>query len=189
MFDTSTPDRAARFGFCHSPAAQLIVRHRCVIEVNEALERLFDFARGELVGCSVQRLYPSAADFKRIGDMCEHVLRQGGGTFYEDERFMQTNKGEIFWARARGTTLTPDDPFALMIWSFDRIDSRQYRSVKLTVREREIANFVVNGLTSRQIGTALGISYQTVEVHRSRLMKKFKVGNTAELVSEIVLAV
>ena len=35
---------------------------------------------------------------------------------------MQTRSLEIFWARARGITLTPDDPFRLMIWSFDRME-------------------------------------------------------------------
>lgn len=76
-----------------------------------------------------------------------------------------------------------------MIWTFDRVVNREYRSVRLTPREREIAPLIGQGMTSRMIGERLGISTRTVETHRARLMKKFGVHNTAELVSQIVVAV
>ena len=189
MIDTSTPEEAGVLAFEESPAPQLVVRYRRIVLVNKALERLFGYHRDELVGKSVQRLYPSAADFARIGEKCEATLRRSGSNYYEDERFMQTHTHELFWARARGTTLTPDDPFRLMIWNFDRIEDSPYRSVNLTNREREIAPMIGQGMTSRQIGERLGISRRTVEVHRARLMKKFGVKNTAELVSQIVASV
>jgi len=189
MIDTSTPDKAALIAFVESPVAHLIVRYRRIVEVNKALERLFGFRRDTLIGKSVQRLYPTAADFERIGEICEATLKSGTSTYYEDERFMQAHDTEIFWVRARGITFSSDDPFKLMIWSFDKIEDRPYRSVKLTNREREIAPLIGQGMTSKQIGGRLGISHRTVEVHRSRLMRKFKVSNTAELVSQIILAV
>ncbi len=189
MIDTSTPARAGLLGFRESPVAHMVVRFRRIVEVNAALERLFGFRRDALLGRSVQRLYPSTADFQRIGETCEAQMRASGASYYEDQRFMQTRDAEIFWARARGITLTPEDPFALMVWSFDRVEDRQYRSVRLTPREREIAPLIGQGLTSRMIGERLGISPRTVETHRARLMKKFGVSNTAELVSQIVVAV
>lgn len=189
MIDTSTPAKAGLLAFLESPVAQMLSRYRRIVELNKALERLFGFPRDELVGRSVQRLYPSTADFKRIGELCETKLRSTGAMYYEDERFMQTRNGQIFWARARGVTLSPEDPFALMIWSFDRLDGKSYQSVHLTPREREIAPLIGQGMTSKQIGARLGISHRTVETHRSRLMKKFGVHNTAELVSQIVVAV
>ncbi|EPX85723.1 PAS and helix-turn-helix domain-containing protein [Salipiger mucosus] len=189
MIDTSTAAKAGLLAFRESPVAHLVVRHRRIVEVNTALERLFGYRRDELVGRSVQRLYPSITDFKRLGEACESQMRATGATFWEDERFMQTSDSEVFWARARGTTLSPEDPFALMIWAFDRVEERQYRSVRLTPREREIAPLIGQGLTSRMIGERLGISTRTVETHRARLMKKFGVNNTAELVSQIVVAI
>lgn len=189
MINTSTREKAALLGFIESPVAHLVVRYRRIIEINKAIERLFGFNRAALVGRSVQRLYPSTADFKRIGEICEAALRRGETTFYEDKRFMQTHEGQIFWARARGVTLSPEDPFALMIWSFDRVEERASHPVNLTPREREIAPLIGQGLTSKQIGERLGISHRTVETHRARLMKKFGVHNTAELVSQIVIAV
>ncbi|MGX0905002.1 LuxR family transcriptional regulator [Roseovarius sp. EC-HK134] len=190
MIDTSTPEKAGLLAFRESPVAQIMVRYRRIVEINRAIETLFGFARVQLVNKSVQLLYPTIADFKRIGENCEETLRKGATTLYEDERFMQTAKKELFWARARGITLTPEDPFKLMIWSFDRIqDKRQYQSVNLTGREREIAPLIGQGMTSRKIGEQLGISVRTVESHRAKLMRKFDVSNTAELVSQIIVSI
>ncbi|MBB4287594.1 PAS and helix-turn-helix domain-containing protein [Roseospira goensis] len=189
MIDTSTPDKAGLLAFRESPVAHLVLRYRRMVEVNAAVERLFGFRRSDLVGRSVQRLYPSISDFQRLGEVCETQMRRTGATVWEDERFMQTSEGTVFWARARGVTLSPEDPFALMIWTFDQVEHRQYRSVRLTPREREIAPLIGQGLTSRMIGERLGISTRTVETHRARLMKKFGVKNTAELVSQIVVAI
>ena len=189
MIDTSTAQKAATLGFQESPVAQVVVRHRRVIEANKAVERLFGYSLDDVVNRSVKRLYPTTADFNQIGARCENRMRLTGATYYEDERFMQTRDKEIFWARAKGVTLTPENPFALMIWSFEKIPGKSYHSVDLSPREREVARHLVNGRTSREIGTALGISHRTVEVHRARLMRKFNVKNTAALVSEIVHAV
>src|SRR5690606_37484782 len=108
-------------------------------------------------------------------------------TSYEDERFMQHRSGEIFWVRARGVTLTPDAPFEFMIWNFEPIHGRSERTTTLTRREREISSHIVNGLTCKESAQRLGISHRTVEVHRSRLMKKLDAKNTADLVSKIIL--
>jgi len=190
MIDTSTPEKAGLLVFKESPVAQILVRYRRIVETNRAIEMLFGFARDELIDKSVQLLYPTIADFKRIGENCEATLRKSATTHYEDERFMQTAGKEIFWARARGITLTPEDPFKLMIWSFDRVeDKNQYRSVNLTDREQEIAPLIGEGMTSREIGEKLGISVRTVESHRAKLMRKFKVSNAAELVSQIIVSI
>ncbi|MGI3168997.1 LuxR C-terminal-related transcriptional regulator [Pseudooceanicola sp. C21-150M6] len=186
--DISSSQQAALLAFRESPVAHLVLRYRRIVEINGATERMFGFGRADLVGRSVQRLYPSTADFRRIGQLCENALKLGGTAYYEDERFMQTSDQEVFYARARGITLSPKDPFALMIWCFEKIGDRPYRSVQLTPREREIAPMIGNGMTSKQIGQKLGISHRTVEVHRAKLMKKFNVQNTAELVSQIVVA-
>lgn len=188
MIDISTSQKAATFGFQESPVAQIIVRHRRVIQVNKAVERLFGYSRSDLVNRSVQRLYPSTADFNQIGARCEERMRESGDTYYEDERFMQAWDQKIFWVRAKGATLSPEDPFSLMIWSFEKIAEKSFRSVNLSPREREVAHHLVNGRTSREIGVSLSISHRTVEVHRARLMRKFNVKNTAALVSEIVHA-
>lgn len=51
----------------------------------------------------------------------------------------------------------------------------------LTGRELEILTLVADGLTSREIGTRLGISVRTVEAHRNSLMHKLDVRTIAGL--------
>jgi DNA-binding NarL/FixJ family response regulator len=52
----------------------------------------------------------------------------------------------------------------------------------LTPREREVFHLVVEGKTTKEIAGALGISVKTADNHRTRLMEKLGVHNTAELV-------
>ena len=52
----------------------------------------------------------------------------------------------------------------------------------LSAREREVMQFVIDGLDNRQIGSLLGISPRTVEVHKARLMAKLGVRSLADLI-------
>lgn len=56
------------------------------------------------------------------------------------------------------------------------------RIASLTPRERTVFERVVSGETSKQIAQALGITASTVDVHRSRIMEKFGVSTSAQLV-------
>lgn len=171
--------------FGESPAPQIITENRHILRCNKAFAKLFGFTPHELEGELILKLYPCSADYYAIGDRCMKALESTHS--YEDERFMQHRDGHIFWARARGITLTPNRPFKLMVWNFDRIRHNETRTIELTPREREIAGYIVNGLTCKETGLQLGISHRTVEVHRARLMKKLGAKNTAALVSKIVM--
>jgi FixJ family two-component response regulator len=52
----------------------------------------------------------------------------------------------------------------------------------LTEREAEVLSYIVAGWLNKQIACQLGISRQTVKIHRGRLMKKLKAQSVAELV-------
>jgi DNA-binding NarL/FixJ family response regulator len=52
---------------------------------------------------------------------------------------------------------------------------------QITGREREVLLLVGNGATSKEIADQLGIRLNTVEVHRSNLMKKLNATNAAIL--------
>jgi len=51
----------------------------------------------------------------------------------------------------------------------------------LTHREREVLNLIAEGYKNRQIAECLHISIKTVENHRSSLMKKLDLHNSAAL--------
>jgi len=52
----------------------------------------------------------------------------------------------------------------------------------ITKREREILGLLTEGLTSTEIAEKLYISPRTVEKHRTNLLKKLDLRNTAALV-------
>ena len=53
---------------------------------------------------------------------------------------------------------------------------------RLTNREREILQYIAEGLTSQKIGEELFISKKTVENHRANIMNKLNIHETAGLV-------
>jgi DNA-binding NarL/FixJ family response regulator len=52
----------------------------------------------------------------------------------------------------------------------------------LTPRETEVLRLIAEGLTSREIAGRLNISFSTVISHRTNLMKKLDIHDTAGLV-------
>lgn len=179
-----TESNIDNIAFAASPAPLIVTQHRRIKRCNYAFANLFGYKVQDLEDELILKLYPCSADYYAIGERCMRAMENK--EYYEDERFMQHRNGQIFWARARGVTLTPEDTFALMVWSFDRIRHHDARTVKLTPREQEISGYLVNGLTCKETAQQLGISHRTVEVHRGRLMKKLNAKNTADLVSKII---
>ena len=53
---------------------------------------------------------------------------------------------------------------------------------KLTQRERQVLQFIVQGKSNREIAAILGLSVNTVSVHRANLMQALGIHRTADLV-------
>lgn len=56
------------------------------------------------------------------------------------------------------------------------------RYAQLSEREREVAGFIVEGLTNKEIGRALALSPRTVETHRANLFAKLQADSLAQLI-------
>jgi FixJ family two-component response regulator len=56
----------------------------------------------------------------------------------------------------------------------------------LTRRERDVLQLVATGSSNKEIAETLGISYRTVEEHRSNIMHKLGVKNIAELLIAVL---
>jgi len=52
----------------------------------------------------------------------------------------------------------------------------------LTPREREVLQLIAEGNSTKEIAALLGVSFNTAESHRNRIMKKLNVHETAGLV-------
>jgi DNA-binding NarL/FixJ family response regulator len=53
---------------------------------------------------------------------------------------------------------------------------------KLTQREREVLQYIVQGKSNKEIATILGLSVNTISVHRANLMQALGIHRTADLV-------
>ncbi len=53
---------------------------------------------------------------------------------------------------------------------------------KLTQREREVMELVVDGLLNKQVASRLGLSEVTVKIHRAHAMQKMEADSLADLV-------
>ena len=56
------------------------------------------------------------------------------------------------------------------------------RHAQLSAREREVLGLIVEGLTNKEIGRALGLSPRTVETHRANLFAKLQADSLAHLI-------
>ena len=72
-------------------------------------------------------------------------------------------------------------------WSADpRLDQAAFASTAkrpLSVRELQVLQQIVNGLSNKEIASALRLSANTVAVHRANIMDALGMRNTAELVT------
>jgi PAS domain S-box-containing protein len=171
------------FIFQHAPVGMCISSHRVIQACNETLLDMFGYAREALVGQSFCILYPSVGEFERIGDQIAPVLSVSGR--FTNERIMKRANDELFWCHASGTTLRRDDPHSAAIWTFEDLSDKRVVTSELTPREREIAALLIDGKTSKLIARQIGLSPRTVEMHRSRLMRKFSAANSSELVHRL----
>ena len=177
-----------RLAFDLAPLGLALSRQRTMVDCNQALCEMFGAAREQLVGQSFQVLYPSADEYERTGARIAPILGRSGT--YADDRVMKRLdgrlKGETFWCHVTGRALQREAPHEAGIWSFEDLSSRRAVKAELTGREREVAAFLMDGLTSKEIGKSLGISHRTVEIHRARLMRKYQAHSTPDLVHRLL---
>jgi len=57
---------------------------------------------------------------------------------------------------------------------------------RLTPREREVMDLVVEGRSSAAIGAILGVSHRTVDHHRARILEKMEVASIAGLIRAVL---
>ncbi|NIZ14539.1 PAS and helix-turn-helix domain-containing protein [Phaeobacter sp. HF9A] len=165
-----------------APVGLALLDHRIIKRCNLLFAEIFGGEPQELCELPIAALYPSVEDYQRIGERLRMPEAQSG--LYHDERIMRRTDGALFWCRVRGRSTCAEDPFRTGIWSFaDLSDERPV--VSLSPREREVAILTCRGLSAKEIGLELDLSYRTVETHRARLLDKFQARKLPELVAKL----
>jgi PAS domain S-box-containing protein len=188
-----------RNAFELAPVGLVLSRERQMLDCNQELLAMFGAKREQIIGQSFEILYPTADEFERTGRRIAAELDSAGR--YADERVMKrlssksskslgTSSGprsdDLFWCHVSGRALDRRSPHAAGIWVFEDLSSTRVLSVELTPREREVSALLIQGLTSKLVGKRLDISPRTVDVYRSRLMRKLGAATTTELVHKLL---
>ncbi len=134
---------------------------------------------------------------------CEYRLRKANGTYVrllEQNTILQTDrKGNIThllsvctdisnWKKGdvlTATIVAPDDEDCLICTS---LDEHLRPQELLSTREKEVLKLISEGYSSKLIACELGISFHTVNTHRSNIIQKTSTSNTGELVQFAIRA-
>ncbi len=169
--------------FDHAPVGLAVLENRVIKRCNQQFALTFGDAPTAYIDVPIAELYPSREDYHRVGELLQQDEGAKSG-LYHDERIMRRRSGELFWCRVRGRSISPDAPFRSGIWSFADI-SEDRPVVSLTPREREVAILTCKGLSAKEIGLKLDLSYRTIETHRAHLLQKFNARKLPELVAKL----
>ena len=135
-------------------------------------------------------------------DVClETYLRSFGARQpYTVQYRLQRLDGEYYWVEETGTPrMNADGSFAGFIGlvvdindrkrGIFRPDEEAVRMVfALTERERQVLVLIAAGKSTKEAASALGISYKTADSHRSRILEKLGVHETASMVRYAIRA-
>jgi len=176
--------------FQDAPVGQAIARERVICDCNRAFAEIFRGKVEDFVETTFERLYPTQSHFEDTGKRIAPVLSKNHT--FNDHRVMRRLDGELFWVHVSGFTYTPDSPHVETIWAFtDLSTTRKVNSElrgSMTPRERDIAALLIEGKTGKEVGMALGISFRTVDIYKTRLLRKYGVTSTPELVKRLLRA-
>ncbi|MGE5386930.1 MAG: LuxR C-terminal-related transcriptional regulator [Betaproteobacteria bacterium] len=161
-----------------------VTRRRIIHACNPAFAAMFGYTIEELKGSSLRHLYATDLEYEDIGQRGLPFLLETG--CYADDRIMRRRDGRLFWCHVSGQTLDRADPFACASWMFEDLATVRPITVQFTAREREVAQLLVTGKTSKQIARLLGISHRTVEAHRARLMRRLNVSTPGEMIARLM---
>jgi PAS domain S-box-containing protein len=169
--------------FQHAPVGMCVSQHRIIHACNDAMDAMFGHPPMTLIGQSFALLYPTQAEFERVGARITPIMQATG--CYSDERIMRRADDDLFWCHVSGRALKIGAG-AVDIWMFEDLSDKRPVIAKLTPREREIAAFLVEGKTSKLIAREMGLSPRTVEMHRAKLMRKCGASTASDLVNRLL---
>jgi PAS domain S-box-containing protein len=106
----------------------------------------------------------------------EYRIRCRGGVFYEVERL-----GSPWLGPDRNERGYLGCVSVIRAASDNAIEARE-QLARLSVRERQVMELIALGFSTKEISARLGISYKTADSHRTHVLKKLGVHETASLV-------
>jgi len=112
---------------------------------------------------------------------------------------LRRGNGEFGWVEVTGVPQFPGGEFAGFVGTAVDVSERRRRAFTpdeqavrmvfaLTERERQVLVLIADGRTTKEAAMTLGISYKTADSHRSRILEKLGVHETASMVRYAIRA-
>ena len=120
------------------------LRDRRIVWRNRALERLFGYAEGEMLGLEVRELYADEAAFAALGQNAYPLLERGG--HYRSQQPMRRKDGSPVWIDLNGVALPSEREADTTLWMMvDITHSKEYEAKV----ERAAFHDALTGLPNR----------------------------------------
>lgn len=162
------------------PVGTVLTKDRVIVGSNALFAELFEYDQTEILGRSLEMLYPSHRHFVERGEEWFGHFRSTGS--HCDERIMLRRGDRPIRMRVNGRCEDRRNPYEYVACTFEQVPEVD-GTIELSRREREIVGALGDGLTSKQIARLLNLSHRTVETYRSRLLIKTGARNTAQLLN------
>ena len=163
-------------------------------EIYESAEKFLAAYAGERPGClllDMQMPGMSGLELLRMlkdrGSLLSVIMVTGHGDVALAVQAMKDGALDFIEKPVTALRILETVPLAVN-WSLAEFGKRQTRAEKerrlsrLTERERQVLDRVVQGEINKKVAKGLGISEKTVEVHRARLMRKLNATSLADLI-------
>ena len=152
---------------------------------------------GSAPGCLVLDIHmpgPSGLDLQEMiasqPEPLPVIFVTAEATVHETLRAMKAGAADFLFKPVDGETLlsvigkaVQDD--AARRQARRRLCALQTRYSRLSPRERQVMEMVVNGALNKQISAQLGAAERTVKAHRAHVMEKMEVSSLADLVRAV----
>lgn len=152
---------------------------------------------GSAPGCLVLDIHmpgPSGLDLQEMiasqPEPLPVIFVTAEATVHETLRAMKAGAADFLFKPVDGETLlsvigkaVQDD--AARRQARRRLCALQTRYSRLSPRERQVMEMVVNGSLNKQISAQLGAAERTVKAHRAHVMEKMEVNSLADLVRAV----
>jgi len=114
------------------------LQDRNFVWVNEKLEEIFGYEKGEVIGLKTDIIYPDEESYKDLGKEA-YPLLAAGKTYYK-ERLMKRKDGTLFWCELSGKAIRDENVIITgSIWVVQDISERKKWEKALVESESRLA--------------------------------------------------
>lgn len=135
----------------------------------------------ELAGDSLVHRYPSRDEFEQFG--MRYLLPMLPIGCYSNERGIRRIGNSLFWRHLTGHSRRPNHSICA---APKDVSLEGPMACALTGREKDVAQLLITGKSSKEIGKFLSLSPRTVDSYSARMIQKFNVRTRVELIAKLL---